>query len=571
MANGNQPEFSPSGARIAWIDGTRAKGRLRRGDPTVYVLAKNVEPAGGVHWLSESEVAVILRRDGRKAWYRVDLHGGEAEIPELTRLGTGGYECDVKLGADGVWSYVAKVSWKTSDGGSGRVPGTCSVSLSPDGRTVTSLHNPHKRCDLTAIRTGGIARTILWPFADGYDNHRFASSDPRFIVAVDEGTETMVVMTVDGERYTRVGTLGHADGGMYGDWASGRGAAQAWLPDGREPEDGGDWPRKEEEAVFLWDHGEASNTLAIRPPEESLCRLSLAGEARLGGSFELLLSGGSARAEEASARAALRDLERAGAGTLELVLGGDQAASDGIETIVSLGAGDDGLELFVRAGELVLALDGEELDLGALRGGAPEHVVVSWGSIRAVAYRNGREVARLGLSSPPAWPAAVSLTFGAYPDGSRDWSGWIEGIALYRVALSAGDVRANHALRMDRLAARAVVTRWNVEAVLLRKRPLPRPDLYPQTLVAFDYLIDGTRAGAPFSSSEEVSVVHWGVLDGRIQRLVQDRSEARTYRLALEPWGDHPELQRFKLVADEDVREVGWFDVTPPSEDAELR
>lgn len=98
VGNGNQPEFSPDGSKLAWIDGRAAKGRMRKGDGTVHVLAENVEGRGGVHWLSNDEVAVVLRDEKGLEWYRVSLAGDRAEIPELTALGTGGYEADIRQG-----------------------------------------------------------------------------------------------------------------------------------------------------------------------------------------------------------------------------------------------------------------------------------------------------------------------------------------------------------------------------------------------------------------------------------------------------------------------------------------
>lgn len=45
LASGNQPELSPDSSKIAWIDGDSALGRSRKGDPTVHVIARGVEPS----------------------------------------------------------------------------------------------------------------------------------------------------------------------------------------------------------------------------------------------------------------------------------------------------------------------------------------------------------------------------------------------------------------------------------------------------------------------------------------------------------------------------------------------
>ena len=235
VGNGNQPEFSPDGTKFAWIDGTNAKGRLRRGDSTIHVIAENVERLGGVHWLSNTEVAVVLRKEDGKRWFRVSLAGEFAEIPELTALGRGGPECDIRQAADGVWSYVDDETWRTSDGHTGRVAGTCSVSLSPDGRSVTSLHRGHQVLSIEAIRPGGLARKVHWRYAGGFDNHRWASHHPDYMVVVDEADEESkgvtypVVMRADGSRGARLGNKGLAWNMVYGDFTVGDGVGQGWL------------------------------------------------------------------------------------------------------------------------------------------------------------------------------------------------------------------------------------------------------------------------------------------------------------------------------------------------------
>ncbi len=110
---GTRPEFSPDSSKLAWIDGSTAKGRMRKGAPTIHTIASGVTAEGGVHWVSDSEV--VLVKSGK--WFRVSLSGDESEVAPLSALGTGGSECDVKQGSDGVWSYVTGATWKTSTGG----------------------------------------------------------------------------------------------------------------------------------------------------------------------------------------------------------------------------------------------------------------------------------------------------------------------------------------------------------------------------------------------------------------------------------------------------------------------
>lgn len=230
VGNGDQPEFSLDGTKFAWIDGRTAKGRMRKGDTSIHVIAENIRASGGIHWLTNTELALVI---GKK-WFRVKLGGGMTEIPELTALGLGGYECDVKLGDDGIWSYVAKETWRTSDGRRGRVAGSCSVSLSPDGRSVTSLHRDHTTASIQAIRPGGTERTLRWEYGGGFDNHRWASNNTHYIVVVDEidqkrrGVTYPVVMRADGSRSTRMGNRGFAQHMVYGDFVVGDGEGGNW-------------------------------------------------------------------------------------------------------------------------------------------------------------------------------------------------------------------------------------------------------------------------------------------------------------------------------------------------------
>ncbi len=231
LGKGSRPEFSPDSGKLAWIRGDQAVGRLRKGTPTVHVIAENVEPIGGVHWISNNEVVVLQK--GRK-WHRVKLDGTSRPVPGLDKLGRVERECDIKLRTDGTWAMVSGRTWKTTTGRKGRIPGRCSVSLSPDGRSITSLHPGHKSASLTAIEKGGQSGKLKWVYTGarrnkGFDNHRWSSNDPRYVVVLDEATKRLAVMRI---RKTRAVVVG-GEGGEYGDFTVGDGKTSPWPTAGK--------------------------------------------------------------------------------------------------------------------------------------------------------------------------------------------------------------------------------------------------------------------------------------------------------------------------------------------------
>lgn len=69
----------------------------------------------------------------------------------------------------------------------------------------------------------------------GFDNHRWASHHPDYMVVTDEvdeeskGVTYPVVMRADGSRGARLGNKGLARNKVYGDFAVGDGVGQGWL------------------------------------------------------------------------------------------------------------------------------------------------------------------------------------------------------------------------------------------------------------------------------------------------------------------------------------------------------
>lgn len=218
LGKGASPEFSPDGQRLAWIQGDKALGRLRS-DETIHTIVADVEEQGGVHWISNFEIVVRLKKGG---WHRVTLAGEKEVIEELNKIAHAGRETDVKLCDDGVWSYVAGRIWRTSDGGKGQLPGTCSASLSPDGKSVGGLQPGHREFKYVAIREGGKAGKLKWKYEGpkndkGFDNHRWASQDARLFLVADELYNQPAIMMVGSDKAWRVGEKVNNRRELYGD------------------------------------------------------------------------------------------------------------------------------------------------------------------------------------------------------------------------------------------------------------------------------------------------------------------------------------------------------------------
>ncbi len=566
VGNGNQPEFSPDGTKFAWIDGRTAKGRMRKGDTTVHVIAENVEKNGGIHWLSNTELAIVLRSKPKRKWFRVSLAGDRKEIPELTELGTGGKECDVKLGDDGVWSYVAKKTWKTSDGKRGKIAGRCSVSLSPDGRTIASLHGGHTKCTIQAIRPEGINSKLMWKYKEGFDNHRWASNDSRFIVVVDECDQDddkvcyPVVMKVDQSRGTRMGNKGYAKSGMYGDFVVGNGIGKGWLLDSSiDSTESLPWPPSTDGAVFLWENGSESNTLPTAGDVEQLCRLIPKGNGKLNRFWAMDVAAGAFHAEQEMNASLLKAFQKSNQLTVECVItaSGNDYSDPAHIVSFSKGAEDWNFVLAQQKDELLFGFkssgtgSGKLARVGTLTPGKAQHVIVSCVGNIIWCYINGQLVSshdtiQIDCSS---WTEA-KLAFGQAADGSADWAGSLEGVALYNRPLNEDQAKQHSLAYSQRLKERPAIAQLSVDARLINKRTILKANLYPQSLVVFDYQVNSIQQGA--YKEKKLLIAHWGNLNGVRQEATQNLRVGKSYPLVLEPFEDHPELESLRIVMNED-------------------
>jgi hypothetical protein len=206
--------------------------------------------------------------------------------------------------------------------------------------------------------------------------------------------------------------------------------------------------------------------------------------------------------------------------------------------------------------------EGPSTELAALEANKPHHFVVCLSYGVAQCYLGGTRVAStsVGRTADGDWVGG-HLSFGGAPDGEHAWTGRIEGVALYSRLLALHEIERNSAAWQARLAARRPLPRLEVDAVLVKKRPIPPPGPYPNSLVTYDYQVKQIHAGR--YDRQKLLVVHWGALSGQEQAHVRGLAEGDTHRLVLEGFDAHPELARVRMAGnDEDFDLPLFYDVS---------
>lgn len=345
------------------------------------------------------------------------------------------------------------------------------------------------------------------------------------------------------------------------------------------------WPPSTAGLVFLWDNGEASNTVPTSDGIGRLCRLVPEAGAVFDRFWAMDLGGGAFRAE-ADTNALLRDAIRdSPAFTIEAVLTSTGDAAAGFYEIMSFGlsiggAGRcneflPGADAFCKQHGFVLGgrfnlvffgLAGPEsrgsrvFDVGFQLGERPRHVLITFDSGELDIYLDGepRRFPQADFDLSASRDAA--LAFGA----TGSWNGSVERVAFYTRGFGAADAAAHYNANVERLAGRSPLPVLEVDARLVEKRRIPRAEVYPNSLVVYDYHISTVREGE--YGDEKVLVAHRGNLNGKRNRVVGDLVVGRRYVLTLEPFEEHPELAGLQTVGnDEDWHLPLFYAVSEPT------
>ncbi|MEO2004890.1 MAG: LamG domain-containing protein [Candidatus Poribacteria bacterium] len=315
------------------------------------------------------------------------------------------------------------------------------------------------------------------------------------------------------------------------------------------------WPPPTDGLVFVWETGNASNTIPGPGPVGELCRVIPTGQAKFSRFWAMDLTDGAFHAEPMMSDSVGHLLRVARQFTLAAVITPAHADGTHAAYIVSYGATSSewAFVLAQRGDALQVGLDASApaetrlRDVGRLEEGIARHVIVAVADGGLTTYIDGRKVSshddiRTDFS---AWEEP-QLWFGAAPDGSGDWSGRLEGVVLYNRALSRDEVQRHYRASAERRTGRTPLPPLEVDALLTRKRDIPKDTAYPNTLVVFDYRVATVREGE--YDGQHALVAHWGNLNGHRQRTTEELRVGQVYRLRIEPFDAHPELAALQIV-----------------------
>lgn len=354
------------------------------------------------------------------------------------------------------------------------------------------------------------------------------------------------------------------------------------------------WPVNRDGLVFLWDTGDRPNLVTDPQTGKSRTyRIRARGRARLNHDYAMELAGGAYLVEEAD-EGLLKACRKTGELSIEAVLlpanleqGGPARiitfSNDWSSRNVTLGQQKNKLILRLRTPKTGPNGAKPELSLCPVSAGKQTHVIVTYKKGRIVGYQDGKQVFSTNKVTGDFsnWSPHHFL-FGDEWSEDRDWSGTLEGIAIYNRALGPEEAKQNAAMYRDRLLVRTPVPKYEIEAKLLAKSKLPTLKEiapYREALACYEYEVASARNIAPASKrtdkagtegipppAKRIRVVHWVLLDGQTLPAAKIPAGSRV-RSIIEPFDQNPQLERFYQsdTLEEDFEVPLFFAVTTPT------
>jgi hypothetical protein len=329
------------------------------------------------------------------------------------------------------------------------------------------------------------------------------------------------------------------------------------------------WPKAGKNLAFAWNDPDGTR---LPGDDGLLCTVTPRGLARYTRTDGMLIDGGSFVADVS--KAFPEPVTKAKALTVDVSVFFEKAPT-GEGLIVGLYEGKTPtLEVFQKDDQVsfrtrTAAAEGapakeRTVHIGKLTPGAWHQVVVQvTDNAPVMCYLDGQKAdfkqadpalaeLRNGVGKPD------TMLLGARPDGSMQWAGEIENVAVWRSVTTPGDVKQNKTAADALRAARKPTSRIVVEAKLLEVsdatkngKPVIIDSTYPRLLSVAHYEVTKLLSGK--LDAKKVLVAHWAKLDQKEVAAHAARKVGQSYTLTLEPLADHDEVSGDQRVETVDV------------------
>lgn len=329
------------------------------------------------------------------------------------------------------------------------------------------------------------------------------------------------------------------------------------------------WPVTHDGLLFLWQRWSNQNEA---PHEQGwrTCRVDARGGARPGPHGVLSVAGGYFEGDSI-AKKIVDECTATNQLTVEATITPTSAASYPDAPIISLVSEDGAMNFAIQQWGSTLrfrlrhtkgtgAHTDQAVSLGAFESGKRHHVVITYAPGEVIWWFNGerhRDDTFRGEFSN--WQPATLRIGGATP-----WRGYVEGLAIYKKAVTADDATRKHRFYSDMLARDKAAPRAKIKAKLVAKPPPFDPKqlaTYSRSLAVYEYevvqVLDGHVADT------RVAVSHWSILDKQPIVPIRNRKLAEVVEMLIEPFDDHAELVSEHRVQSESSELMSfWHDVT---------
>jgi hypothetical protein len=173
--------------------------------------------------------------------------------------------------------------------------------------------------------------------------------------------------------------------------------------------------------------------------------------------------------------------------------------------------------------------------------------MVTYQNGRLCAYRNGQPVTKTNKvrGDFSNWKKQ-NLLFGDESGGERNWNGTLEGIAIYRRALSDDDVKRQWQAVRAKLALRKPVKTHRVRArVTETSTPPTRKQIgnYQNALLVHRLQVTKVIRGKKhLRAGQQITVADWAILNDKTQPPASWK-KGQTLTLTLQPFDRQPQLE----------------------------